>query len=99
MRREQPGRRGRQELPRPCRRSRPTGSATAWAFDSFYSTRTGFVSCPYPDLLTGGGFDTDNVDIKASGPNGNNGWYVRADGGLEGGSVTVYAQCLHVQTG
>jgi len=58
---------------------------------SFYETRTTFVACPYPDLLTGGDFDTDNVDIKASGPNGNNGWYVRADGGLGGGSVTVYA--------
>jgi hypothetical protein len=52
-----------------------------------------------PDLLTSGGFDVDNVDIKASGPNGNNGWYVRADGGLEGGDVTVYARCLHVHTG
>jgi hypothetical protein len=48
------------------------------------------------DLVTGGGFDTDNVDIKASGPNGNNGWYVRADGGLEGGSVTLSVMCLHL---
>lgn len=66
---------------------------------SFDDTSTTFVSCPFPDLLTGGGFDTHNVDIKASGPNGNNGWYVRAEGGLFGGSVTVYAQCLHVHTG
>jgi hypothetical protein len=65
---------------------------------SFYAgNKTGYVSCYYPDVLTGGGFDTNNVDIKASAPNGNNGWFVTANGGLSGGNVWIYAQCLHVQ--
>lgn len=66
---------------------------------SFYDSATVGYDCPSGDVVTGGGFNTDNVDIKASAPNGYNGWYVRADGGLEGGSVTVYIQCLRVHTG
>lgn len=63
---------------------------------SFYDDGTSGWNCPSPDLVTGGGFTTNNVDIRKSGPNGNNGWYAYATGGLEGGSVQVYVECLHV---
>ena len=67
--------------------------------DSFYSSNTAYAYCGGSDIATGGGFSTDNVDIKANGPSGANGWYAYAEGGLDGGSVTVYVKCLHVQAG
>lgn len=66
--------------------------------DSLYSSATAYAYCNYPDTATGGGFDTDNVDIKGSGPDGGNGWFAHADGGLFGGTVTAYVKCLHVQS-
>jgi hypothetical protein len=66
----------------------------------FYDSGTAYANCNFGDLMTGGGFHTDNVDIKASGPNDyNTGWYAYAEGGLEGGSVVAYVRCMHIQTG
>src|SRR5205823_857152 len=65
--------------------------------DAFYDTETAYVYCDTAaDIAVGGGFNTDNVDIKASGP-WYDGWRARADGGLFGGTVTAIVKCLHVQ--
>jgi hypothetical protein len=75
---------------------------TVWGsagVDDFYSSSTAYAYCNSGDLATGGGFDTDNVDIKGAGPYQNyNGWFAHADGGLFGGTVYVYVRCLHVQS-
>ena len=74
-----------------------TNSYTGSVDCCYFGDSTVNVFCNFPDVATGGGFNTDNVDIKGSGPN-NNGWFAHATGGLEGGTVTVYVRCLHVQT-
>jgi hypothetical protein len=72
--------------------------SNAVGVDSLYSSATAYVFCQGSDVATGGGFGTDNVDIKHAGPYNNNGWSARADGGLFGGTVFVYVKCLHIQS-
>ncbi len=65
---------------------------------ALFHTVTVGAFCNGADIATGGGFDTDDADIEASGPEGSNGWFARGDGGLTGGNVRVYVRCLHVQS-
>jgi hypothetical protein len=65
----------------------------------FLGDETAFAFCNFGDVVTGGGFNTDDVDIEGSGPSNNGfGWFAHATGGLEGGTVTVYVRCLHFDT-
>ena len=64
--------------------------------DSLYSSSTSYVFCNYGDVATGGGFSTTDVDIEDAGPWNNNGWFAKANGGLFGGSFSVYVKCLHL---
>jgi hypothetical protein len=66
--------------------------------DSFYSDATAFAFCNFGDVATGGGFSVTDVDIEDAGPWNNNGWRAKANGGLFGGSFSVYVKCLHVQS-
>ena len=72
-----------------------TGSADV---DALFDTATAYAFCVGSDIATGGGFGTDNVDIKSAGPYNNNGWSARADGGLFGGVVFAHVKCLRVQS-
>lgn len=72
---------------------------TEWStadVDWGYRSGTAYAYCGGYGTAIGGGFSTNNVDIQASGPNGDNGWFARADGGLVGGTVTAYVKCLHL---